>query len=535
MPAFAAAFAAMRGRPLVGMNAVDGTIEYPLFRPDELAGAAWAAMNRQESDEALRLWAALREHSPDLPESHIWPIQILWQADRFDEAEAMAARALSLFPNHVELLVQHAWIATTEPRWDDAVERWARVRARAPERHEGYVWGAHALWQSRRLDAAEAIATEGVRRFPDDPEALAQHGWVATARQDWPEAVWRWTLLHEAHPERIDAQARLVQALRMTGRVDDSEALATACMTVNPHETELTIEHIWAAVARQDWPAAAVRLAAARRNPENAARIAQSLGALEPQIRELASGAQPPTAAQPEPSAAVVSAVPDEDEISLSTLMLSFESLGERCDFGAVQRYFGFEPLGLLRFAWSRLDGLVAALDDQLEAIGTAEDTGFSAYGDETILRMKKYDLIFHTFVEGVAKLTPEKQEIFYQQQRRRLLFLKDKLIRDLEEPEKILVYATADFASDEEMTRLFTALRAYGPNSLLFVRPEDPDRPAGTVEALGDGLYAGYFTGMTDFVAGGQPPLDVWRELCLKTYRHARGASGKDFLKSLI
>ena len=553
MPASVSAFAAMRGRPLVGMDGVDGTIEYPLVRADELVGAAWAAMDRQENDEALRLWAALREHSPDLLESHIWPIQILWQAERFDEAEAMATKALRLFPDDVELLVQHAWVANTEPRWDEAAERWARVRARAPERHEGYVWGAHALWQSGQLDAAEAVAAEGVRRFPDNPEALAQHGWVATARQDWPAAARRWTLLYEAHPDRIDAQARLIQALRMTGRIDESEAMASRCIVVNPHETELTIEHIWAAVAREDWPTASARLAAARRNPENAARLtqslgafesrihelgrlAQTLGALQSQMHELASAApgQAPTP-EPEPSSPVLAATPAEDEISLGDLMLSFESLGERCDFGAVQRYFGVEPLGLFRFAWIRVECLVAALNDRLEAIGSVEDTAFSLYGDETILRMKKYDIIFHTFVEGVTKFTPEKQEVFYQQQRRRLQFLKDKLIRDLEDAEKIWVYGTADFASDEEMTRLSKALRAYGPNLLLYVRPERPDRPAGTVEWLGDGLYAGYFSGMADFLGGGQPPFDDWRELCLKTYRHARSASGKDSPKGLI
>ena len=35
---------------------MDGiTVEYPLIKPDELAGQAWAAMGQQNSDEALRL------------------------------------------------------------------------------------------------------------------------------------------------------------------------------------------------------------------------------------------------------------------------------------------------------------------------------------------------------------------------------------------------------------------------------------------------------------------------------------------------
>lgn len=487
---------------------MDGLIEYQLYRPDELLREAWAAMGRQDANEALRLWQALRDQSPELAEAHIWPLQVLWQAGRHDEAEAMAARSFARFPDNAELLVQHAWIATVQHRWEDAAERWTTVRERAPERHEGYVWGARALWQSGRLDDAEAVAAEGVRRFPDEIEARVEHGWTATARLDWPEAVRRWSLAHEARPDRVDAQARLIQALRMTGRPDDSEAMATACIAEHPDDPELAIEHIWAAVAREDWPAAVARLDAAQKNANNAARVAESFGAFAPGIRAQAASA--------------------DDEISLSELMLSFESLGERCDFGAAQRHFGVEPLGLLRFAWSKLDGLVAALADRFDAVGTVDDTDFRIYGDETILWMKKYDLIFHTFVEGVAEYPPEKREAFQQQQRRRLLFLKDKLIRDLEDPQKIWIYATSDFAADDDVARLFAALRAYGPNSLLYVRRERDDRPAGTVERLEEGLYVGYFPGVTDFVAGGQPPFELWRQLCLRTYRLAKGERGR-------
>lgn len=508
-----------QGSPPVGNDAVDGMIEYPLYRPDELAGEAWAAMGRQDADEALRLWQALREHSPELPEGHIWPIHILWQKGRLDEAEVLASRSLALLPDHPELLVQRAWIAASGRRWDEAAERWAAVRRLAPDRREGYVWGARALWQSGRADEAEAVAAEGARRFPDDAEAMSEYAWVATARSDWPEALRRWTLAHDAAPASIDAQARLIQALRMVGRADDSEAMASARLAAHPDETELVIEHIWAAVARKDYPAAVARLDAACGNPKHEARVAQSLGTIAPQLRAYAAPSAPPVAA--------AIAAPPEEELSPSALMLSFESIGERCDFGAVQRHYGVEPLGLLRFAWSGLDSLIAALDDRFDAIGTLEDTEFGLFGDETILRMKKYNLIFHTFIYKVAELAPEKREAFEQQQRRRLLFLKDKLIRDLEDPQKILIYATSDYASDGDAARLFAALRAYGPNGLLYVRPERGDRSSGTVERLADGLYAGYFPGVNDFVSGNQPPFELWHRLCLQTYRlatHERG-----------
>ncbi|HXC30174.1 MAG TPA: tetratricopeptide repeat protein [Stellaceae bacterium] len=498
---------------------MDGTIEYPLYMPDELAGAAWAAMSRQDADEALRLWQALREHSPERPDGHIWPVQILWQRGRFDEAEALAARSITQFPDEPELLVQRAWIAAAQRNWARAAQRWKAVRIHAAERLEGYVWGARALWSLGKLDAAEALASEAVRRFPGDVNALSESCWIATAREDWPEALRRWTLMHEAEPQRIDAQARMIQSLRMLGRNHECEVAATTSLAEHPDEPELLIEHVWAAVAREDWEAAAARLDAARAHEKVARLVAEAFAGVEPQIRA---------------SAAIVAAqkASADKAAAAKELMLKFESLGERCDFGAVQRHFGVEPLGLLRFAWTRLHCLLMALDDRFDAIGTVEDTGFEAYGDETVLRMRKYDLIFepfrHTFVNEVKSEPVEKREVSHEQQRRRLLFLKDKLVRDLENAEKIWVFATGDAAAsaDTDVAKLFSALHAYGANSLLYVRVERDGHPAGTVEALGGGLYAGYFPGPVDFVAGEQPPFELWRELCARTYQLIEKAS---------
>jgi hypothetical protein len=289
------------------------------------------------------------------------------------------------------------------------------------------------------------------------------------------------------------------------------------------------IEYVWIAVTRDDWPEAAVRLDHAKSSAQDPARVEARLSPAAQRLAALPAQAITNDIAALEANA-------DGEEMSPSALMLAFESLGERCDFGAVQRHFGVEPLGLLRFAWTRFDSLIAALNDRFDAVGTVDDTGFELYGDETILRMKKHDLIFHTFVHRVAEEAPEKQEAFFQQQRRRLLFLKDKLIADLEEPQKICVYATNDWASDDHAARLFAALRAYGPNSLLFVRPARDNRPSGTVEVLEDGLYAGYFPGLNDFVAGNHPPLELWRQLCARAHRLVHGDSaGNGFLKSLI
>jgi tetratricopeptide (TPR) repeat protein len=496
---------------------VDGIIEQRLTGSDEMAAEAWAAMARQDTDEALRLWQRLRQHYPERPEGHISPIQVLWQAGRLDEAEAMAEAASKRHPDDPELLAQYAWIATKRQRWDEALDRWATVRKRAPRRPDAYVWAARALWQSGRTDDAEAMAAEALRRFPDNADALAEYAWVAVEGRDWDKALQRWSAVAERFPERADARAGTIQALRMLGRAGDAEAEATKALAAFPDNADVFIEYVWAAAARNDWPEAALRLEAARGKLQDPGRFERALGWVEYRLRsQLApvAAAGPPTP----------TAEPDQGETPIAELMLAFESLGERCDFGAVQRHFGVEPLGLLRFGFTAYEPLIAALEDRFEAVGTEEDTSFELYAGETILYMRKYGLVFHTFVyEGEDG---RKREAFRQQQRRRLSFLRDKLVADLEEPQKICIYATDERVRDADVRRLFGVLRRYGPNSLLYVRPADASHPEGTVEKLEEGLFAGYFARLVDFVAGEQPPFELWRQLCERTQRLASQAA---------
>lgn len=506
---------------------MDGTIEYPLVKPDEMAAEAWAAMGRGDADEALRLWRQLRQQFPERADAHVWPIQVLWQDGRVDEAEQVAAAAFARFPDNPDLLGQYAWIAMSRQRWDEALQWWAKARSRAPDRAEGYVWAARALWQLGRLDEAEAMAIQAVDRFPDDTAALTEQAWVAVTRGDWGEALRRWMLVNRADPDRLDATVGIVQALRMVGRIDEAESKGREALSRFPDDADLLIQHLWTAVARGDWDAAAVRMEAARDKLNDPKIFQERIGWVEQQLKQRAGSDGDAATTPAKPSAARKrGAETPKADIPPGELMLAFESLGERCDFGAVQRKFGVEPLGLLRFAFASYDPLIAALEDRFDAVGTLEDTSFERYNDECILYMRKYRLIFHTFVNYSEMNTGQKLEAFRQQQRRRLTFLKDKLISDLEDPQKIFVYSTNERTTDADAKRLFRLLRSYGPNSLLYVRPARRNRPEGSVEVLQPGLVAGYFPGLIDFVAGQQPPFDLWRGMCERTYQLARPAS---------
>jgi tetratricopeptide (TPR) repeat protein len=508
---------------------LDGLIEPLAIDPDELAGEAWAAMERRSWSEALDLWQRLRQSFPERPEGYIWPIQVLWQNGRLDDADAMAAEALARFPEDAEVSVQLAWIATTRERWDEARRWWTAARVRTSDRLDCYLGELRALWRLSRFEDAEALAAEALERFPGNCDIQAERAWVAVNRGDWEEALARWHQVLTIEPGRREARVRLIQALRFLGRPVEAEAATAEALAQSPDDPQLLVEHVLAAADRFDWPAATARLEAARQSLEKADLFRSTSDAIEArrQAERDRAAAKEVVAAKPDPA----------DSAALVDLMMSFESIGERCDLGSVQRHYGCEPLHLLRFAFSPLDALIEALQNRFEGIGDVEDTGFETYDGETILKTAKYGLIFEAKVweKGIAASfdggalrivrlnTPKKIEAFQEQHRRQLVSLKRKLIEDLEQARRIFVHANDERTSEDDAVQLLAVLRTYGPNSLLYVRPADAKHAAGTVTKLRDGLYLGYYPGRTDFVGGAQPPFDVWRRLLQRTYRLAQ------------
>jgi hypothetical protein len=98
-----------------------------------------------------------------------------------------------------------------------------------------------------------------------------------------------------------------------------------------------------------------------------------------------------------------------QDPNPLAKLLMGFESLGDNCEFGLVQRIGGVEPLGLLRFAGIhlpvevRLQRLIDGLIKGFEGVGSADSISVSLEGApgrrEYIVSESRYKLRYHTFI----------------------------------------------------------------------------------------------------------------------------------------
>jgi hypothetical protein len=211
--------------------------------------------------------------------------------------------------------------------------------------------------------------------------------------------------------------------------------------------------------------------------------------------------------------------------LGLGELAMQFESLGENCEFGLVQRRADAEPLGLLRFSSTFLHNLLRGLEARFEGLGGPDEVQPRLSGDarEYMIHEKRYGLVYHTFVyEGQRSA-----DLMKEQETARLKFLRRKFIEELEIGEKIFVYKRNGPVSEAEILALYLALNQFGPNTLLWVVPADPRRPAGTVEVMLDGLLKGHIDRFAPDENAHDLSFESWIKLCANAWLLSRLRGG--------
>jgi hypothetical protein len=199
--------------------------------------------------------------------------------------------------------------------------------------------------------------------------------------------------------------------------------------------------------------------------------------------------------------------------------MLGFESLGDNCEFGLVQRRCGAEPLGLLRFSNIELGPLLRGLMAEFEGFGARETVEFAlSEGErrEYVLYEKQYALTFHTFqYEGEVDAPA-----LMGKQIARLQLLRRKFLEDLREGGKIFVCKRNEALSEQEILPLHAALNRFATNTLLYLTPADAEHPPGTVERLMPGLLRGWIDRLAPPKNAHDLSLECWLAVCVNAYR---------------
>ncbi len=203
-------------------------------------------------------------------------------------------------------------------------------------------------------------------------------------------------------------------------------------------------------------------------------------------------------------------------------ILTRFQSLGDNCEFGLVQRWAGAEPLDLLRFA-----SFHAPAEDRLRLTTEALTAGFAGLGepDSVVCELRddyqprqyavwetRWNLLYHP-ERTEAEITPE---ALHAQQTRVLPFRRRKLLEDLAEAHRIFVWRSNVPNSETEVRALLACLRRYGPNRLLWVRAAAGDKPPGHVEDAGDGLLQGYIARLAPYNRAEDADYGSWLAVCM-------------------
>lgn len=225
---------------------------------DLLVAHAWAAEQR-DMVETLRRLEAARSQFPDDPSPHFGIGAVLRDLGRFDEADAVFAKTLERFPEHLDVLVNYARVAQERGEWAEAARRWELVEAAQPDLADGYLGHAAALAEAGRIDEADALLAKAMLRFPANPDVLMEHARTALSRKDWQQALGRWEAVRAHFPERIADYAQMGVALRELGRFDDADALLRDATERYPEDADISVNYAWVAYHRGDWPEAVRR------------------------------------------------------------------------------------------------------------------------------------------------------------------------------------------------------------------------------------------------------------------------------------
>lgn len=206
--------------------------------------------------------------------------------------------------------------------------------------------------------------------------------------------------------------------------------------------------------------------------------------------------------------------------VTPARFIMNFESLGDNCEFGLVQRRCGAEPfLSLLRFAGMALPTLLRALDAGLHEFGDAANVEIQLDDKprpEYVVHEKRYGVIFHTFrYQGEIH-----EEELRASESKRLAYYARRFVGDLKRGKKIFVVKRNLPLREDEILPLYTALSSYGPNVLLWMVPADKEHTSGSVEVVIPGLLKGFIDRFAPHEDATTLLFDHWLEVCANAYQ---------------
>jgi hypothetical protein len=208
----------------------------------------------------------------------------------------------------------------------------------------------------------------------------------------------------------------------------------------------------------------------------------------------------------------------------------TFQSMGQDCEFGLVQRQCEFESPGLFRWCNIGVPGLIHCLRSEFSELTDEEKLAISTSGGEYWGAYKSIfsgerqgggsHLVYHTFIRTDQNLDVD---ALRRSELTRLTMLVRLFREDLEDGEKVFVLLRKDLPVDEfEVLPVISLMRRYNPKAaLLWITLAGPDERhlVGQCEMIGNNLLKGYIDRFLRWENGvavdpGVPSHECWKDI---------------------
>ncbi len=207
--------------------------------PGLMMQGASLAVQREDWPTACERWAAFRRRFGVRMETCEQEVDALTRAGQRSEAEQLLLEATRRFPNRRPLALKLAQLLSQHQNWAAAAERWKILRKRFPPTVECFQEEAQALTRLDRLDEAESLLAQAVRRWPRDKKLVQQWAELATLREDWPSATQRWQKLRKMYPNHCPAYLRGIEVFMRQPDPDQADSLLQEALNRFPGNARL--------------------------------------------------------------------------------------------------------------------------------------------------------------------------------------------------------------------------------------------------------------------------------------------------------
>jgi hypothetical protein len=200
------------------------------------------------------------------------------------------------------------------------------------------------------------------------------------------------------------------------------------------------------------------------------------------------------------------------ESIPLNEMMLDFESLGDNCEFGIVQKHAGAQVLSLLNFGFTPMSSLLRGLETGFTEVSNIDRIRVDvAENKELIVKVLEYDFIYHSAKsEGDIEI-----ETLRKNEQIKLKFLAKKMVSIMTTGEKIFVRKGDHSHTFDQAKTLLDAMSVYGPATLLWVIEADDKHPAGSVEVVAPRLLCGRIDRFASYMDAHSSDFTCWTHLC--------------------